>query len=97
VIYLIEYHHGGEKMADVKELLEPLPRMLFTMKEVAAILGVNENTVIELRKAGLLKFMKLGRYKIRKETLQQFLIDYEGKDISEFLINTNKGGNENVG
>jgi excisionase family DNA binding protein len=84
-------------MADVKELLEPLPRMLFTMKEVAAILGVNENTVIELRKAGLLKFMKLGRYKIRKETLQQFLIDYEGKDISEFLINTNKGGNENVG
>ncbi len=74
-------------MTEVKDLLEPLPRMLFTISEVAAILGINVNSVHELRKAGLLKFMKLGRYKIRKEALQQFLIDYEGQDVDEILDN----------
>lgn len=74
-------------MTEVKDMLEPLPRMLFTVSEVAAILGINVNFVHELRKAGLLKFMKLGRYKIRREALQQFLIDYEGQDVDEILDN----------
>ena len=72
-------------MKEVKEMLEPLPRMLFTVSEAAVILGINVNTVHKLRKAGLLKFMKLGRYKIRKEILQQFLIDYEDQDIDKIL------------
>ena len=74
-------------MTEVKDMLEPLPRMLFTVSEVAAILGINVNFVHELRKAGLLKFMKLGRYKISREALQQFLIDYEGQDVDEILDN----------
>lgn len=72
-------------MEKPKNLLEPLPRMLYTVPEVAAILGVNENAVHDLRKAGLLKFLKLGRYKIRKENLQQFLLDYDGQDIGKLL------------
>lgn len=73
-------------MKDAKELLEPLPRLLYSVTEVAAILEVNSNTVHDLRKAGILRFMKLGRYKIRKEALQQFLIDYEDKDVDEALF-----------
>lgn len=68
-----------------RENLEPLPRMLFTIPEVAVILAVNENTVHELRKAGLLKALKLGRYKVRRTTLEEFLALYDGQDISEIL------------
>lgn len=81
---------GGEEVMDAKERLEPLPRMLFNVSEVAAILGTNVNMVLALKNAGLLKFMKLGRYKIRKETLQQFLIDYEGEDINA-IVKDNTG------
>lgn len=72
-------------MKETKSLLEPLPRMLFTVPEVAAILGVNENTVHELRKAGLIKFMKLGRYKVRRENLEKFLVTYDGQDVLSLL------------
>lgn len=72
-------------MKETKSLLEPLPRMLFTVPEVAAILGVNENTVHELRKAGLIKFMKLGRYKVRRENLENFLTTYDGQDILSLI------------
>lgn len=67
------------------ELLEPLPRLLYNISEVATMLGINENTVHELRKTGLLKCLKLGRYKVRRETLQQFLLDHDGQDINELL------------
>ena len=73
---------------EVKKMLEPLPRLLFTVPEGAAILGVNENMVHDLRKAGLLKAMKLGRYKIRKSTLEAFLVQYDGQDIGEILSET---------
>lgn len=72
-------------MNETKNLLEPLPRMLFTIPEVAAILGVNQNTVHELRKAGLIKFMKLGRYKVRRENLAEFLVAYDGQDVLGLL------------
>ena len=72
-------------MKETKSLLEPLPRMLFTLHEAAAILGVNINTIHELRKAGLIKCMKLGRYKIRRENLEEFLITYDGQDVLSLL------------
>lgn len=73
---------------EVKKMLEPLPRMLFTVAEVATILGVNENMVHDLRKAGLLKALKLGRYKVRRDTLENFLAQYDGQDIGEILNKT---------
>ena len=57
--------------------------MLYTVKEVAAILKSNVDYVHKLRKARLLKFMKLGSYKCRKTTLEQFLATYEGCDITD--------------
>lgn len=70
---------------ETRKSLEPLPRMLFTVPEVALILGVNENMVHDLRKAGLLRALKLGRYKILRSTLEEFLSEYDGQDIREVL------------
>jgi excisionase family DNA binding protein len=55
--------------------------VLFTVKETAKLLKCNVDTVHKLRKAGLLPFMKLGSYKIRKQALNDFLENFEGKNI----------------
>ena len=47
--------------------------MLYTVKEVSEILKTNVSYVHTLRKSGLLPFIKLGTYKVRHETLQEFL------------------------
>lgn len=57
--------------------------MLYTMKEVSAILKTNVTYVHRLRKAGLLPCIKLGAYKVRKEALEAFLEKYEGYDLTE--------------
>ena len=57
--------------------------MLYTVPEVAAILKTNVNYVYKLQKAGLLKFMQIGRLKCRKSTLEAFLEKYDGCDISD--------------
>ena len=56
--------------------------ILYTVKEVAALLKTNVDYVHKLRKAGLLPFLKLGQYKVRKEALADFLSRYEGKDLT---------------
>lgn len=61
---------------------EPLP-MLLGAKEVAALLKTNVDYVHRLRKAGLLPFLKLGQYKVRKQALERFLAEYEGKDLTD--------------
>lgn len=57
--------------------------MLYTVKEVAAILKTNVNYVYQLQRAGLLRFMKLGSLKCRKSTLEEFLAKYDGCDITD--------------
>ena len=59
--------------------------ILFTVKDTAQLLKCNVDSVHRLRKAGLLPFMKLGSYKIRKQALLNFLEQYEGKDVDELL------------
>lgn len=54
---------------------------LYTIKEVSEILKVNVNTVHTLRKSGLLKCMKLGSYKVRESSLQDFLEKNDGREI----------------
>ena len=39
--------------------------------------------VHKLRKAGLLPFIKLGSYKVRKTALEEFLKNYEGQDLTD--------------
>ena len=57
--------------------------ILYTVKEVATLLKTNVDYVHKLRKSGLLRFLKLGQYKVRKQTLDDFLLHYEGKDLSD--------------
>lgn len=57
--------------------------MLYTVKETAATLGVNVHLVYNFIRKGLLPAMKLGSLKIRKETLEEFVSTYEGKDLSD--------------
>lgn len=57
--------------------------MLYTVPEVASILKTNVDYVYKLQKAGLIKFMKIGRLKCRKQDLETFLEMYSGFDISD--------------
>lgn len=57
--------------------------MLYTVQEVAEILKTNVDYVYKLQRAGILRFMKVGRLKCRKSTLEEFLAKYDGKDISD--------------
>ena len=65
-------------MKDVSEYKS----VLYTVKEVAMLLKTNVDYVHKLRKAGLLPFLKLGQYKVRRQALLDFLRKYEGKDLT---------------
>lgn len=66
--------------------------MLYTVPEVAAILKTNVDYVYKLQRAGLIRFMKIGRLKCRRTSLEQFLEKYDGCDISDpFNIQTMEG------
>lgn len=56
---------------------------LLTIKEVSEVLKVNVSFVHKLRKAGLLRCMYCGSYKVRRVTLNKFLEDYDGMDFRD--------------
>ena len=55
---------------------------LYTVSEVAEILKSNTNYVYKLMNAGLLKYIVIGRRKVRESTLNKFIADFEGYDIT---------------
>lgn len=57
--------------------------MLLSVKETSEILKTNIDYVHKLRKSGVLPFIKLGSYKVRREALQDFLKNNEGKDLTD--------------
>lgn len=57
--------------------------ILYTVSETAKLLKTNPDYVHKLRKSGRLPFLKLGSYKVRKETLEEFLKNYEGMDLTD--------------
>lgn len=57
--------------------------MLYTVPEVAEILKSNTDYVYKLQRSGLLKFIKMGRWKCRKTTLEEFLEKYDGMDLTD--------------
>ena len=67
--------------------------ILYTVKEIAQILKVNVDYVHKLRKAGILPFIKLGQFKCRRSSLEKFLEEYEGKDITnpEYIRDLKEG------
>jgi excisionase family DNA binding protein len=62
---------------------ENIETILYTVKEVAELLKTNVDYIHKLRKSGLLPFLKLGQYKVRRESLLAFLANYEGKDLTD--------------
>lgn len=62
---------------------------LLTIEEVAETLKVSKPIILQLRKKGLLKFMKLGRLKVRERTLDEFLERYDGQDVNAILHSEN--------
>ena len=60
-----------------------LDKPLYTMEEAAQILQVKRGTVDKLREAGLIRCLKLGRWKVRAEELDRFLREAEGKDVTD--------------
>lgn len=58
-------------------------KILYTVKEVSELLHTNTTYVYALIKCGLLPAMKLGTYKIRRDSLNKFIADCEGKDLTD--------------
>ena len=58
-------------------------RLIYTVQEVASILHSSPNYIYELIRKGYLPAIKLGSLKVLKTTLERFLIQNEGKDLSE--------------
>lgn len=59
--------------------------MLLTVSEVAKQLKVNKNYVYDLIHSGILPSIKIGSIKVRNEALNEFLQNYEGKNVDAIL------------
>lgn len=57
--------------------------LLYTVPEVAKLLKCNQNYVYKLMNCGLLRYLELGRRKVRKSTLEEFLAKYDGYNITD--------------
>ena len=58
-------------------------KLVYTVHEVSNILHSSPNYIYELIKKGYLPAIKLGILKVLKSTLERFLIQNEGKDLSD--------------
>lgn len=58
-------------------------RIIYTVQEVASLLHSSPNYIYILIEKGLLPALKLGSIKILKSSLERFLNDNEGKDLSD--------------
>jgi excisionase family DNA binding protein len=56
---------------------------LLTVKEVSKILKTNPTTVYKLIKANKLPALKLGSLKVRQVSLDAFLTQYDGMDLTD--------------
>lgn len=70
---------GGEKMNET---------MIYTVQEVAKIIHTSPNYVYKLIEKGCLPAIKLGSIKILKTTLEQFLVENQGKDFTNLDLIT---------
>lgn len=59
-------------------------KLIYTVQEVAKLLHSSPNYIYELINRGYLPAIKLGSIKILKSSLEQFLIENEGRDFSDF-------------
>ncbi len=55
---------------------------LITVPEFAKMIGSNPNKAYEIVKADLIPVLILGKVKIRQKAAEEFLIRYEGYDLT---------------
>jgi excisionase family DNA binding protein len=75
--------HNENNCTSVQESIQTTSNVLYTVKEVAQLLKTNIDYVHKLRKSRLLPFLKIGQYKVRKQSLELFLEQYEGNDLTD--------------
>ncbi len=69
-------------------------RLVYTVPEVAKLLHSSPNYIYSLIEKGKLPAIKLGSLKILKSSLEKFLNDNEGQDLSNIIENiSNKENN----
>mgnify|MGYP001082895071 CR=1 FL=1 len=69
-------------------------RLIYTVQEVAKMLHSSPNYIYSLIDKGYLPALKLGSIKILRSTLEKFLLENEGRDLSN--INNIKKINTNI-
>lgn len=74
--------HSPLIFGSIHQHREGLQNVLLTVKEVSELLKTNVDYVYKLKDSGLLKFIKIGQYKVLYSTLLEFLEEYQGKDIT---------------
>ena len=57
-------------------------RLIYSVQEVAKLLHSSPNYIYLLIEKGYLPAIKLGSIKVTKTSLDNFLIEYNGKDLS---------------
>lgn len=57
--------------------------MIYTVQEVAKMLHCSPNYIYKLIEYGYLPAIKLGSVKILKKSLDNFLVENEGNDLSD--------------
>ena len=57
--------------------------IVYTVKEIAAMLHTNAAFIYRLISLGLLPALKLGSIRVRRVALEDFLAKYEGYDLSD--------------
>ena len=57
-------------------------RVVYSVKEISQLLHTNAALIYRFIELGLLPAIKLGSLRVRKQALDQFLVDYEGLDLS---------------
>jgi len=73
-------YYGFESIKNWR--IQNMENVLYTVQEVAELLKTNGTFVYKLINSGALPALKLGRMKVRKEALEDFLERNEGKDLS---------------
>lgn len=69
--------------------------ILYTAEELSRLFKCSVGRVNDLRKAGLLPALKLGCFKYRKVSVEKFLEEYEGKDVTDpFKVQDLKGAED---
>lgn len=58
-------------------------RLIYTVQEVATLLQSSPNYIYLLIEKGFLPALKLGSIKVLKSSLENFLINNEGQDLSD--------------